>query len=170
MPPTPIAARSGTPRLYDDIVSDDKCRVKTNTELPDQTGIVLLVSSHLLQELGRARFCDRAEMLDDLFARHADAVIGDAHRIGIPVQPDTDAEIGIFSEQVGVRERFEAQLVRSIGGIGGQLTEKDLLVAVQRMDHQVEKLANLGLEAECFPGTGATHALLSQMHKTVAAP
>ena len=57
---------------------------------------------------------------------------------------------GVVLEQRGVGERLEAQLVAGVRGVGDQLAQEDLLVAVQRVDHQVEELLDLGLEAEGF--------------------
>src|SRR5262249_14537543 len=47
-------------------------------------------------------------------------------------------------------ERLEAQPVDGVGGVGDQLAQEDLLVAVQRVDHQVQDLNDLGLEAEAL--------------------
>ncbi len=53
-------------------------------------------------------------------------------------------------EQAGIVERLEAQLVAGVGGVGNQFAQEDLLVAVQGVDHQVQQLLDLGLEAEGF--------------------
>ena len=63
---------------------------------------------------------------------------------------DADLQLRIgFVERV-VGERLEAQLVGGVGGVGDQLAQEDLLVAVQGVDHQLEQLLHLGLEAEGF--------------------
>ena len=49
-----------------------------------------------------------------------------------------------------VRERREAQPVAGIRGVGDQLAQEDLPVAVERVDHELEELAHLGLEAVGF--------------------
>ena len=41
----------------------------------------------------------------------------------------------------GLGERAEAQLVERVGGVRDELAEEDLLVAVERVDDQVEDLA-----------------------------
>ena len=57
-----------------------------------------------------------------------------------------------FSISALVGKRFETQLVRRIRGIGNQLAQKNLLVAIQGVNHQVEQLFDFGLEAVGFLG------------------
>ena len=54
------------------------------------------------------------------------------------------------SYRAGFGERLEAQLVGGVGGVRDQLAQEDLLVAVQGVDHEVQQLLHLGLEAEGF--------------------
>ena len=67
------------------------------------------------------------------------------------VEFDPDPELRVILEVLRMRDGLEAQLVGGIRGIGDQLPEKDLAVAVERMDHQVKQLLHLGLEAVGFP-------------------
>src|SRR3712207_6864316 len=46
------------------------------------------------------------------------------------------------------RERLETQLVSGVGRVGYELPQKDLLVAVQGMDHQLQQLFDFSLESE----------------------
>ena len=62
--------------------------------------------------------------------------------------------LGVVLEQRRVGQRLEAQLVAGVGGVRDQLAQEDLLVAVQGVDHQVQQLLDLGLEAEGFLGGG----------------
>jgi len=57
----------------------------------------------------------------------------------------------------GVRQRLESQLVCGIRRVGDELAQKDLLVAVQGVNHQVQQLCDLGLEAERFARVGGGH-------------
>ena len=54
--------------LDDDLVSDDKCRIKADAELADQPRVLLLVARHLVEELRRAGARYGAEILDELVA------------------------------------------------------------------------------------------------------
>jgi hypothetical protein len=98
------------------------------------------------EELARARLGDRADVVDHLLARHADAVVGDRDRARLLVVGDADLQLRIVLEQRRVGERLEPQLVGGIGGVRDQLPQEDLLVAVQGVHHQVEELRYLGLE------------------------
>jgi hypothetical protein len=50
------------------------------------------------------------------------------------------------SEQLGPRDRLVAQLVAGIGGVRDELPEKDLLVRIDGVHHQVQETRHLGLE------------------------
>ena len=56
------------------------------------------------------------------------------------------AKLAVALEQALVGQRLEAQLVAGVGGVGDQLPQEDLLVAVEGVDHQIQQLADLGLE------------------------
>ena len=43
---------------------------------------------------------------------------------------------------------LKAQLVAGVGGVGHQLAQKDFLVAVEGMNHQVQELLNLCLKTQ----------------------
>ena len=73
-------------------------------------------------------------------------------RARLRVEAHADREVRVALEERAVGERLEAQLVAGVGGVGDQLAQEDLLVAVQGVDHQVEQLLDLGLEAERFAG------------------
>ena len=57
-------------------------------------------------------------------------------------------------------QSFKTQLVGGIGGIGNQLSQKDFLVAVKGMDHQLEQLTNFSLKAERFSTSFLAHGTL----------
>ena len=83
-----------------------------------------------------------------LVPRHADAIVGDGDGARGLVDADTDLETRILGQQLRLRQGLEAELVGGIRGIGYQLAEENLLLAVQRMDHQLQQLFSLGLETE----------------------
>ena len=72
---------------------------------------------------------------------------------GARVVADADLQLRVVLEQRAVGDRFEAQLVAGVRRVRDQLAQEDLLVAVQGVDHQVEELLDLGLEAEGFFGS-----------------
>ena len=67
------------------LVGHDERGVETDAELPDQLRIVLLVSRHLLEELGCARTRNSAEIINEFLSRHANAVVHDRELALVPV-------------------------------------------------------------------------------------
>ncbi len=49
-----------------------------------------------------------------------------------------------------IGQRLEAQLVDRIRCVRNQLTQEDILVAVERVDNDIKQLLDLGLETERF--------------------
>jgi len=135
-------------------VGDDERRIETHAELADEVGVLRPVPGQAFEELSRAGFGYGADVVDHLLARHAHAIVrnGEGARRLVHIHPDLQLRVGF--EQRGIGQRLEAQLVAGIRGIRDQLAQRDLLVAVQRMDHQLQELLHLGLESEGFPGCG----------------
>ena len=85
-------------------------------------------------------------------ARHAHAVVADAQDALFLVHRNLDAEGLVLAERFDSGEGFVPRLVDGVGGVGNQLAEENLLVAVQGVDHEVEQLLYLGLEFHFFLG------------------
>ena len=99
-----------------------------------------------------ARAGDGAEILDQLVPVHTDAVIGNRDAALALGGGKPDLEIGAGLHQAGFGLRQIAQLVAGIGGVGDQFSQKYLFVAVQRMDDDIEYLADFRLEFELVLG------------------
>ena len=72
-----LGRQAGTARQQRDAVGDDEGRIEADTELADQVGVLGAIGGELLEELARAGLGDRADLVDHLLPRHADAVVGD---------------------------------------------------------------------------------------------
>jgi len=81
-----------------------------------------------------------------LLLRHADAVVGDGQGAGVLVHADADEEILPVHADALIGQRAVAQLVDGVRGVGEDLAQEDLLVRIDRIDHQVEHPFGLGLE------------------------
>ena len=57
-----------------------------------------------------------------------------------------DARLGVFAEQLGIGDRLVAQPLAGVRRVGNQFTQKDVLVGIDRVHHQVQKLGDIGLE------------------------
>ena len=93
--------------------------------------VLLLVTGQALEELSRAGLGDGAQMRDGLLARHADAVIAHRQGSGFRIEFNPNAQFRLTAQQIRLRERHEPQFIVGIRGIGDQLTQEDLPVAVQ---------------------------------------
>ena len=140
--------RAGAAGDHGDLVGHDEARIKADAELPDQLRILLLVAAQLCEELARPGLGDRPEVLDRLLPAHPDAVVGDGDRALRLVAAHLDRQLAMAFHQRRLRDRFEPQLVQRIGGIADQLAQEDFLVAVQRVDHQVQQLLDFGLKSQ----------------------
>ena len=74
------------------------------------------------------------------------------------VRASASTETRILRSGSSLKERpvgdgLEAETIAGIGGVRHELAKEDLLVAVQGVNHEMEKLADLGLEAQdLWPG------------------
>src|ERR1017187_3427344 len=130
-----------------DPLGDDERGIEANAELPDQLGVLLLVPGKALEELGGAGFGDGPEVRDRFLAAHADAVVADRQGAGLGVGVDPDGQLAVRAKQRRIRQRQKEQLVVGIGSVGDQLSQEDLPVAIQGVDHQLQESAALGLKA-----------------------
>ncbi len=145
-----FGAKAGAAGDQGHLVGHDEGGIEAHAELADQVRIPGLIAGKRLEELARAGLGDGADMLDHFLAVHADAVVGKGNGARSFIEAHADLQIGISFPQRVVGQRLEAQLVRSIGGIGNQLAQENLLVAVQGVDHQLQQLLDFGLKAQGF--------------------
>ncbi len=118
--PAPALVLAGLAGLDHDLVGDHEGGIETDAELADQAGAVFPVF-HRLQELGGAGAGDGAEVLDQLLAAHADAVVGDGERAGLLVAGEHDRKLRVGGGERGVGQRQVAQTVAGIGTVGDEL-------------------------------------------------
>ena len=149
----------GAPRDEDDLIRHDERRIETDAELTDEMRVFGLVTGQALEELPCTGLGDGADVADHFVPRHPHAVIGHAQRTAGLVIAHPDLEVRIRLPQACVGEPLEAQLVAGVRRVGNELTKEDLLVAVERVHHQVQQLFDLGLETEGFPSAHFAHVL-----------
>ena len=143
-----VGRQAGAAAFNDNALGHDERRVEPDAELADQVGILGGIAGQPAEELPGTGAGDRAEVRYRLVARKAHAVVGDPYPALVLVVRDADAELGVALVQRIVVDGLEAQLVAGVRGVGDQLAQEDLAVAVQRVDHQVQQLLDLRLEAE----------------------
>ena len=129
-------------------VGDEPRGVEAHAELADEVHVARrALRLRGFEELARPRVRDGAEVLDELVVGHAHARVFDGDGLRVLVGRDADLEGVVVAREVGVGERAELQLVERIGRVRHELAEEHLLVAVERVDDQVEHLAHFGLKA-----------------------
>ena len=79
---------------------------------------------------------------------HTNTGVPDGQGLVLLVRNDVDAQILVGVKLGGVGESLIADLVQSIGGVGDQLTQENLLVGVDGVDDEGEQLRDLSLELE----------------------
>ena len=89
---------------------------------------------------------DGAQVLLQLFFGHADAVIGDSQQAIVLVAGEQDAEIALVHAHGGIGQALIIKFVDGIRSVGDQLTQEDLLVGVDGVDHHVHQLFAFSLK------------------------
>ena len=130
-------------------LGDDEGRIEAHTELANERGILPGLAVEALQKSRGTRVGDGAQLLDDLLAAHADAVVADGQNSGFGIQRNLDGQFRVGFQELRIGQGFEAQPVVGVGRVGNEFAEKYFLVAVQRVHHEVQQLLHLGLEIEC---------------------
>ena len=131
---------------HGDLVGHHEGGVEAHAELADDANVLRFILLHLALELVGAGLGDDAEVVLRLRHRHADAVIthGDGARLFI--DDEINAEVLPVESDLLIRQTQVAELVDGVGRVGDDLTQKDLLVGIDGIDHQVKEPLALGLE------------------------
>ena len=161
---------AGLARDEHDAIGHHEARVEAHPELADQLGSHLpLLIAHRLEELARAGAGDGPDVLARRrLAAHADAVVPHGQRALRSASASRRISSSPSRLQLGPRDRLEAQLVQRVGGVGDELAQEDVLVGVERVDHEVQQLPDLGLELVPL-GRGRAHGcapLTDFLHST----
>ena len=91
---------------------------------------------------------DRAQIFLHFLLAHADAVVGNGQRTRRLIHGQADGKIAAAQADTLVGERLIGELIHGVGGIGDQLTQKNLLVRIDRIDHQIKQ--TLGFRLKLF--------------------
>ena len=125
-------------RLRDDrhLVGHHECGVETNAELTDDVDVFIL---DVFLEVQAAALGDDAQVLVEILLGHADAVIADRQRAGVFIRRDADREVLACKTGDVLAHALVVELVDRIAGIADQLAQKDFLMRVDAVDHQIEQ-------------------------------
>ena len=144
---------AGTAGGQGDPVRDHERRVEADAELPDQVrggGLGPLAAGGLLrlqrgEEFPAAGARDGADVPHHLVASHPDAVVGDGEGSRLPVGVEPNIEVAL-REEARVRQPLDPQPVQGVGAVRNELAEEDVLLGIERVNHQVQELLYFGGE------------------------
>ena len=147
--PAPGLVRPGAARVDGDFVRDHERRIEADAELPDEGGgfLARVFGRELVQEGLGAGAGDGAKPARQVVAGHADAIVREGQGLGVRIDRDFDRERRAVLDQFRLGDRFVAQLLAGVGGVGDELADENLPVGIDRMDHEMQQARNVGLEA-----------------------
>ena len=131
---------------HGNLVGHHEGGIEAHAELTDDAQILGLLLLHLALELIGAGLGDDAQVALGLGQAHPDAVVAHSDGARFFVGDQVDAEIVAVEAHVLVGQGKIAELVDRVGRIGEDLTQEDLFVGVNGIDHQVKESLALGLE------------------------
>jgi hypothetical protein len=97
---------------------------------------------------------DRAEVLDQLGARHPDPEILDREGLRLVIRRYVDLELELVVEDGLLRQLEVPLLLQRVRRVRHQLPHEYLLLRVEGVDDDIEQLLDLGLEFEGLGGVG----------------
>ena len=129
-----------------DLVGHHEGGVEAHAELADNVGVGGLLALQLALELEAAAIGDDAQIVLQIVLVHADAVVADGQGAAVGIGGQDDAEVLPVQAHLVVGQTEVAQLVDGVGGVGDDLTEEDLLVSIDGVDHQIQQTLGFGFE------------------------
>src|SRR5437867_5210219 len=131
-------------------VRNHKGGIESNAKLPNECGERAggLLLPEALEQLACAGLRDCPDVRDHFIAAHTDSIVVNRESARFRVAVDPDLELVIRTDELGTAERFETQPVQRVRRVGNQFPEKNFFIRVERMNHQVQDLAGLGLKLE----------------------
>ena len=105
---------------------------------------------HFLHEFGGAGLGDGADIGNHFFFVHADTVITNNDGVCLGIEFNFNLQLIIIIVQTVIGQGFKAQLIAGIGSIGNQFSKENLLVRIERVDHQMKQLFYFSLKSVFF--------------------
>ena len=143
-------------RMHAHLVRHHERGIKPDTELTDHVRWRSTVFLDRFEEGLGTGVGNRSKIFHQLVMRHANAMIGNREGLCLLIGRDVDLkrQIGLMNILLGPFKM--AKFLHRIGGIRDQLAQENLLVGVKRVDDEIEKLLDLGLECVLF-GSRCAH-------------
>jgi len=98
---------AGATAVYVNLVGDDECGVKADTELTDQVRVFLLIARQVLHEISGAGLGDGTQVGNRVFAAHANTVVFEGDGFSVLVEAHADFQFGATLQQLWLGQGFE---------------------------------------------------------------
>ena len=132
-------------------LGDHEGGVEAHAELADD--IHIRIGGQILLKLQGAALGDGAQVLFHLLLGHADAVVRNGQQPVFLVGLEGDGEVRPVQTHALVRQRLIGQLVDGVRSVGDNLPEENLLICIDRVNHQIQQPLGFSLELFLFHGT-----------------
>ena len=116
-------------RLYLDTRRHHEGRVEAQTKVTNDSHLVVLI---LIEELLCSREGYLIDVLLDLLSSHTDTTVTDSDRLSISIEANGDLQVTQLTLELACRGQC-TQLLRSIYGIGYQLTKENIMFTVEEL-------------------------------------
>ena len=159
------------PRAREELhfLGDHEHGEKPDAELPDQVLVPAAVFLQFPQKFLRSRMRNRAEVFDELLARHPDAGIRDRQRSRLLVRRNVDFERALRLENAFFRQLRVAHFFQRVARVGNQLAQKNVFVLVNRVRDDVEHLLDFRLKS-VRRGFFVAHSVSAKMQNPCQRP
>jgi hypothetical protein len=131
-----------------DLISDKVSRVKTHTELSNHADISTSRKG-LHKSLGTG-LGNGTEVVDKVSLGHTNTRILNGKGLVSLVRDQANFHCGVAIQNRGVSETHVTNLIKSIRGIGNQLSQKDFLVGIKGVDNQRKELIDISRKSKGF--------------------
>ena len=143
--PSPAAVFAVTAAEHFHAVGQHESGIEPDAELADQGQVGFGVAREAVEKLQRSAVGDRAEVLDQLFAGHADPAVDDVEPSLFFVRLQADLQRAVAAMRF-ICQLDMAHLVERVRRVRNQLADRDLAVLVERVREEMQELLDLGLE------------------------
>ena len=126
------------------MIADHESGVEAYTELTNDVDVFL--GFVILFESQRTTAGDGAQVVFQILLGHADTIIRNGEGAGFLVHRQPDLKILPVHADTLIGQRTVIELINGITGIGNQLTEKNLPMGIDGIDHQVKQTFGFRLE------------------------
>mmetsp|Transcript_26461 Transcript_26461/g.56851 ORF Transcript_26461/g.56851 Transcript_26461/m.56851 type:complete len:224 (+) Transcript_26461:1975-2646(+) len=133
-------------------ISDQECRVKSHTKHTNHVDIVRLTRRQCFHKIGSSRTSNGTKIRNQIILAHTNTSIANGKRLGLRIILNLHLQLRRITQHLWLGHTQKADLIKSIGRIGNQLTEENVLVGVEGVDDNVEHFVDFGF---VFKGGGA---------------